>query len=68
MDFVQVRHKEKQKNVGGSRQTIIEVFPAFSVIPSRDLMVRGKEFFAIWDDDAGFWSTDEYRARELIDR
>lgn len=68
MDFVQVRHKEKQKNVGGSRQTIIEVFPAFAVLPSRDLMVRGKEFFAIWDEDAGFWSTDEYRARELIDR
>lgn len=68
MDFVQVRHKEKRKNVGGSRQTIIEVFPAFAVLPSRDLMVRGKEFFAIWDEDAGFWSTDEYRARELIDR
>lgn len=68
MDFVRVRHKEKQKNVGESRQTIIEVFPAFSVIPSRDLMVRGKEFFAIWDEDVGFWSMDEYRARELIDR
>ena len=68
MDFVQVRCKEKQKNVGGSRQTVIEVFPAFAVLPSRDLMVRGKEFFAIWDEDAGFWSTDEYRARELIDR
>lgn len=68
MDFVQVRHKEKQKNVGGARQTIIEVFPAFAVLPSRDLMVRGKEFFAIWDEEVGFWSTDEYRARELIDR
>lgn len=68
MDFVQVRHKEKQKNVGGARQTIIEVFPAFSVLPSRDLMVRGKEFFAIWDEESGFWSTDEHRARELIDR
>lgn len=68
MDFVQVRHKEKQKNVGGARQTIIEVFPAFTVLPSRDLMVRGKEFFAIWDEASGFWSTDEYRARELIDR
>ena len=68
MDFVQVRHKEKQKNVGGARQTIIEVFPAFAVLPSRDLMVRGKEFFAIWDEETGFWSTDEYRARELIDR
>lgn len=67
MDFFKVCHREKQKNVGGERQTVVEVFPSFSVLPSRDLMVRGKEFFAIWDPDTGFWSTDEYRARELID-
>lgn len=68
MDFFKVCHREKQKNVGGERQTVVEVFPSFSVLPSRDLMVRGKEFFAIWDPDTGFWSTDEYRARELIDQ
>ena len=68
MDFFTVCHREKQKNVGGERQTVVEVFPSFSVLPSQDLMVRGKEFFAIWDPDTGFWSTDEYRARELIDR
>ena len=68
MDFFKVCHREKQKNVGGERQTVVEIFPAFSVLPSQDLMVRGKEFFAIWDPDIGFWSTDEYRARELIDR
>ena len=67
MDFFKVCHREKQKNVGGSRETVIEVFPSFSVTQSRDLMVRGKEFFAIWDPDTEFWSTDEYRARELID-
>nr|DAV64659.1 MAG TPA: DNA polymerase [Caudoviricetes sp.] len=67
MDFFKVCHREKQKNVGGERQTIVEILPSFSVLPSQDLMVRGKEFFAIWDPDAGFWSTDEYRARELID-
>nr|DAV83890.1 MAG TPA: DNA polymerase [Caudoviricetes sp.] len=68
MDFIKVCHREKQKNVGGERKTVVEVFPSFSVLPSQDLMVRGKEFFAIWDPDAGFWSTDEYRARELIDQ
>lgn len=68
MDFFKVCHREKQKNVGGERQTVAEVFPSFSVLPSQDLMVRGKEFFAIWDPDTGFWSTDEYRARELIDQ
>lgn len=68
MDFFKVCHREKQKNVGGERQTVVEIFPSFSVLPSQDLMVRGKEFFAIWDPEAGFWSTDEYRARELIDQ
>ena len=68
MDFLKVCHREKQKNVGGERQTVVEVFPSFSVLPSQDLMVRGKEFFAIWDPDVGFWSADEYRARELIDQ
>lgn len=68
MDFFKVCHREKQKNVGGERQTVVEIFPSFSVLPSQDLMVRGKEFFAIWDPDTGFWSTDEYRARELIDQ
>jgi hypothetical protein len=30
-------------------------------------MVRGKSFYAIWDADKGFWSTDEYDVQRLVD-
>lgn len=30
-------------------------------------MVRGKSFYAIWDDSKGLWSTDEYDVARLVD-
>lgn len=30
-------------------------------------MVRGKSFYAIWDDERGIWSTDEYDVQRLVD-
>ena len=31
-------------------------------------MIRGKSFYAIWDEEKGLWSTDEYDVQRLIDR
>lgn len=31
-------------------------------------MVRGKSFHAIWDQEAGLWSTDEYDVQRLVDK
>ena len=64
MDFVSIQVKERKRD----GQTIIEVGPDFKVIRSKDLMVRGKAFYAIWDEEAGLWSTDEYLVPILIDR
>ena len=44
-----------------------EIFPDFIVGRSKDLMVRGKHFYAIWDEAAGLWSTDEYDVQRLVD-
>jgi energy-coupling factor transporter ATP-binding protein EcfA2 len=44
-----------------------EIFPDFTVGRSRDLMVRGKSFYAIWDEKVGLWSTDEYDVQRLVD-
>lgn len=44
------------------------VFPEFIVNTSRDLMIKNKEFFAIWDEESGFWSTNERKVQELIDK
>lgn len=30
-------------------------------------MVRGQSFYAIWDEDKGLWSTDEYDVTRLVD-
>lgn len=60
MDFFDICTKELK---GGG----YEVYPDFLVGRSKDLMIRGGAFYAIWDEEAGLWSTDEYEARRLID-
>jgi hypothetical protein len=45
-----------------------EVFPIFKMKKSSDLMIRGGDFYAIWVEDRGLWSTDEQDAIDLIDR
>lgn len=61
MDFYQIRERPMNKGKG------TEVFPDFIVKRSKDLMVRGRSFYAIWDEEAGFWSTDEYDVQRLVD-
>ena len=50
------------------KQGIIEIYPKFVVGKSEDLMIRGGDFYAIWVEDCGLWSTDEQDALRLIDR
>ena len=61
MDFFKIRERTTKR---GS----IEVYPDFVVCKSKDLMVRGKTFYAIWDEEAGMWSTDEYDVPRLVDK
>jgi len=60
MDFYRIK---EQPGKGGS--TI--VFPDFKVVRSKDLMIRGRAFYAIWDEAVGLWSTDEYDVQRLVD-
>ena len=60
MDFYQIRTRET-KDKG------MELYPDFIVGRSKDLMVQGRTFYAIWDDDKGFWSRDEYDVQRLVD-
>ena len=61
MDFYVIKEKSTKRG-------IIEVFPDFRVGRSKDLMVRGQRFYAIWDEEAGLWSTDEYDVQRLVDQ
>lgn len=45
----------------------VEISPKFIMKKSKDLMVRGRDFYAIWDDERKLWSTDEDDATRLID-
>lgn len=44
-----------------------EIYPDWTIGRSKDLMVRGRGFYAIWDEEAGLWSTDEYDVQRLVD-
>lgn len=47
----------------------IEVYPDFHTSNNdSDLMVRGKSFYAIWDEETGLWSTNEYDVQKVVDR
>ncbi len=47
---------------------VLEIFPDFLNKKSRDLMIRGGKFYAIWDEELGLWNTDEDRVQEIVDR
>ena len=49
------------------RRNMIEVYPKFMIKRSKDLMIRGRDFYAIWIEERGLWSTDEQDAIHLID-
>ena len=60
MDFYKIR---ETRNKNGT----LEVFPDFCATHSKDLMIRGRSFYAIWDPDKNLWSTDEYDVQRIID-
>ena len=47
---------------------MLEIYPDFKACRSKDLMIRGRSFYAIWDGDKQLWSTDEYDVQRLIDK
>ena len=58
-DFFDVKIKKTR--------TGAEVFPEFKVANTETLMIRGGDFYAIWDENKGLWNTDGLEAVALID-
>lgn len=50
-----------------SRKNGIEISPVFHVGQSKDLMTRGKDFYAIWDQRSGLWNTNEFAVVDIVD-
>jgi hypothetical protein len=60
MDFYQIATRETKS--GG-----VEIFPDFLVGRSKDLMIRSRSVYAVWDEAKGLWSTDDYDVQRLVD-
>ena len=61
LDFLKITTRSRKSGV-------VEVYPNFIIKKSNDLMIRGGDFYAIWVEERGLWSTDEQDALQLIDR
>jgi hypothetical protein len=60
LDFFDIKEKPIKNG-------LIEIYPAFKVKRSKDLMVKGGAFYGIWDAEKNLWSTDAYDAQRLVD-
>ena len=61
LDFLMISTRSTKRGV-------IEIYPKFIIKKSSDLMIRGGDFYAIWIEERGLWSTDEQDALILIDK
>lgn len=59
MDFFRIVERKKKNE--------IEIFPDFQNGKVEDMLGRGKNFYAIWDEEKGLWSIDENDVQRLVD-
>lgn len=62
LDFLRIIEKKDPK------KGIVEVCPQFRIVKTEDLMIRGGDFYAIWDEEKNLWSTDEQTVIRLVDK
>ena len=60
LDFVMIATRSPKNGV-------VEIYPKFMMKRSKDLMIRGGDFYAVWVEDRGVWSTDEQDVIDMID-
>lgn len=62
MDFFIISTRSK-------KQGVVEIYPSFIINnESSDLMIRGGDFYAVWIEERGLWSTNEQDVIRLVDR
>ena len=61
LDFVTISTRTKKPG-------FTEIYPKFLIKKSEDLLIRGGDFYAVWVEDRGLWSTDEDDVVQLVDR
>lgn len=58
-DFVTISTRNKRG--------VVEIYPKFIIKKSKDLMIRGGDFYAAWIEEEKRWTTDEEELIQLID-
>lgn len=61
MDFLKVTWRNAK------RKGQIEIYPVFITKATKDLMIRGGDFYAIWDERKGLWSKSQDDVVDIID-
>ena len=65
LDFMVISERTTKKN----KQPYVEISPKFLVKnKSSDLMIRGGDFYAVWDEENGLWSKDEDAVVRMVDK
>ena len=63
LDFLTVATRSTKRD----GTSVIEVYPKFKICKSKDLMIRGGDFYAVFNEDTGLWSTEEDTLNQLVD-
>lgn len=61
MDFIRVAYKEDKTGVR-------QFYPSLQALESQDLVIRGGQFVAIWDEEKGLYSRRLSHVPDIIDR
>lgn len=62
LDFLKISTRSPKKDT-------VEIYPKFIINnKSTDLMIRGGDFYAVWVEQLGLWSTDEQDVQRLVDQ
>ena len=66
LDFLKISTKQVKK---GKDLYITEVYPSFIIKETiNDIMIRGGDLYAVWDEELGFWITNERKIVGMIDK
>ena len=67
LDFVRLYTKEAKNSSKNRESGSLDLCLDFQVFNTKDLMTRGKDFYAIYDDSKGKWMKDEMSVVNLVD-
>ena len=68
MDFYSIEEKYVYSGRGRNKELeSIDVVPDFDTEGTKDLMVRGGKFYAVWNAEKGMWSQNERDVRWIVD-